>query len=423
MKEEVLDLWLSKKCGEGGGRGDDESGDAIRLVDGTVGMGGHTLAALAAVRAAGNGLCVLGIDRDAFALSKARKHVQAHVDDLEAGEGSEASGGAKEEGVRAVVEGLTAAAARSRENGVETSSEREEQDVAKAHCDVAFHHGSFADISPGLLAQHSLPSKVHGILIDCGPNSHQLDIAQRGFSFKRNGPLDMRFDATTPDHEPKVSTKVKDILNERSAEELAALFRANSDEPRAEEIASSIVEWRTALTEQRNSIQRRAKGAGMRTALELRFAVEDALEKVFPSKRIHNARTKFRKMLMTRSSKKLAKAFAVVKRYAEVKSRHARHVARVFRALRIEVNDELEHLRAVFERGAGARCLEAGGRLVVITYLPGEDEIVREGMAGMAATGEFRLVTPEGDGLRPAPEERMANGLAKTARLRAVERI
>ena len=113
----------------------------------------------------------------------------------------------------------------------------------------------------------------------------------------------------------------------------------------------------------------------------------------------------------------------LLKAYAERKTRHADHVTRTFQALRMEVNDELRHIRRVFEGGVASRCLEVGGRLVAIAFHPGEDRIVREGMEGMVSTGEFRMVTPEADGLRPTAEEVKVNGRSRSARLRAVERI
>jgi 16S rRNA (cytosine1402-N4)-methyltransferase len=67
--------------------------------------------------------------------------------------------------------------------------------------------------------------------------------------------------------------------------------------------------------------------------------------------------------------------------------------------------------------------LEIGGRLVMIAFHPGEDMLVKEGMDGLVASGEFKLLTPEMDGLRPTMDEVKVNGRARTARLRAVERV
>ena len=391
MKEEVLGLWLPATLA------DADADDPICLVDGTVGFGGHTLAAASAARAAGRRVRVLGIDRDAS--------------------------------VRTSFE--TAAAAASQ---------------AGAGRRLVFHHGSFADVSPALLARHAFPPRVHGILLDCGVNSHQLDVARRGFSYRRDGPLDMRFDAPTAardDREPQRSTATttaQDIVNGRSAAALAALFRTHADEPRAEEIAAAIVECRSALRDRHGQ----KKGApGMRTALELRCAVEEALERARaaegrpPSRKEIAGRDAFRNLCLRRRppGQKRPRPKDVPrarKLYENARTPHADALARVFQALRIATNDELGHLRSVFRRGEGgaARCLAPGGRLVVLAFQPGEDAIVREGMAALVATGDFRHATPSPEGeedgdraRRPTREEVKANGRARTARLRAVERV
>jgi len=96
---------------------------------------------------------------------------------------------------------------------------------------------------------------------------------------------------------------------------------------------------------------------------------------------------------------------------------------RCFQAIRIEVNNELEHIQLFFQKDVPSQCLEIGGRLVMISFQPGEDLIVKEGMNGLVATGEFKLLTPVEEGLRPTLEEVKMNGRSRTARLRAVERI
>ena len=97
---------------------------------------------------------------------------------------------------------------------------------------------------------------------------------------------------------------------------------------------------------------------------------------------------------------------------------------RCFQALRIEVNNELEHIQLFFERDVPTQILDViGSRLVMIAFQPGEDRIVKEGMNDLVGTGRFKWITPEEDGLRPTLEEVKMNGRSRTARLRAVERI
>lgn len=409
MQEEVLDLWLPKKHvirhPPAGGDGDSinsDSDDDIRLIDGTVGLGGHTITAMNAAHAAGNSVRVLGIDLDASALAQARKRTRERVLSL----------------AKAIVD-----------DG-EKRVRRAAAPLEKPWCNIAFHHGSFAQISPDLLVRHSLPSQVHGILLDCGINSSQIDNSKRGFTFKKDGPLDMRFDTTTIDNKQQLSTTAQDIVNTWSASAMAAIFKTFADEPYAEEIAAAIVEWRSVMTEQQQaqkphrSYRNPHSLVEIQTTLELRFVIEEAVEKQKEQrdgrKNLHDIwRPDHNKPYQRLNYKKKEKS---LKKYEETKSWHANHVMRVFQALRIEVNNELGHIRSIFEREIG-QCLEVGGRLVMIAFQPGEDGIIREGMAGMVASGEFRLVTPEEDGLRPTPEEVKANGRARTARLRAVERI
>jgi len=411
MKDEVLKLWLPNNNALDNNDNDNKS-KPIHLIDGTIGVAGHTLAAIQSSTQQQNDIKVLGIDRDPEALSKARKRMEKELDNKSNEEDDE----------YAEIEDVEEAAVPS---NAESSR-------------VTLHLGSFADISPGLLSLYSFPLKVHGILMDCGMNSFQIDNKQRGFSFRQHGPLDMRFDITTQSHkihpgqshrkiQPKATT-ARDIVNTWSAADLSALFQKFADEPYADEIAQSIVEWRS-------NEQKREKKAptGIRTTLELRYVVEDCIASIhadmgiepkeyFPPKKFYAMWRAPTKRLPKRTKDKL------IKRYAERKPRHANHVMRVFQALRMEVNDELLHIRSFFEMGIAERCLEVGGRLVMIAFHPGEDEIIRRGMEGMVKEkgegGEhFKWVTPEVEGLRPTFEEVKMNGRSRSARLRAVERI
>jgi len=416
MKNEVLKLWFPNTtpnvASDDNGSEDNNWRRPIHLIDGTIGLAGHTLAAIQSVQSTTqqqNNIKVLGIDRDPEALSKARKRMEKELDN------------------------------KSDDEDADNEDEGEEDAPSNAESSrVTLHLGSFADISPGLLSLYSFPLRVHGILMDCGMNSTQIENKQRGFSFRQHGPLDMRFDITTQSHKIHVgqshqkikskATKARDIVNTWSAAELSAMFQKFADEPYADEIASSIVEWRS-------NEQKREKKAptGIRTTLELRYVIEECIASIqadvgiepkehFPPKKFYAMWRAPTKRLSKRTKEKL------IKKYAERKPRHTNHVMRIFQALRMEVNDELLHIRSFFEMGIAERCLEVGGRLVMIAFHPGEDEIIRKGMEGMVKKekeeGEnFKWVTPEVEGLRPTLEEVKMNGRSRSARLRAVERI
>jgi len=209
MLKEVLHLWLPNNTN------DDTTNRPIHLIDGTVGMGGHTLAALQSK----NNIHVLGIDRDASMIYNAKKHIQS------------------------------------------TSTD----DVSSR---VDFHHGSFTDIPQQQLS--SLSKVVDGILIDLGMNSIQISNPNRGFTFKNfDSPLDMRFDTSSTN----TNIKASDVVNEYTQSELSNIFTRYADEPYADEIAEDIVEWRTSLSQGRRAKQ------GINSTLELRYIIEVAVDK------------------------------------------------------------------------------------------------------------------------------------------------
>ena len=176
-------------------------------------------------------------------------------------------------------------------------------------------HGNFSE-APELLAAAGI-STVDGILLDLGVSSYQLDEGSRGFSFRIEAPLDMRMD--TSDGETAA-----DVVNAASEAELARIFREYGEERWARRIARRIVAVRrqTPLT----------------TTRQLAELVRDAVPGGNVPGRIHPA-------------------------------------TRVFQALRIHVNRELDHLASGLERGL--ELLKPGGRLVVISFHSLEDRIVK----------------------------------------------
>jgi 16S rRNA (cytosine1402-N4)-methyltransferase len=218
---------------------------------------------------------------------------------------------------------------------------------------------------------------VDGCLFDLGLSSDQLADEGRGFSFRTAGRLDMRFDTSR-------GLPAAELLASLDADELTALFRRYGEEPFAGRIARAIVEAR--------------RTAPVETAAELASLVERVAPGRAPGRRrVHPA-------------------------------------TRVFQALRVAVNEELEALQEGL--AAALDLLRPGGRLVVLSYHSLEDRIVkrffqaeRRGCvcppeAPICVCGHqprLRLVTPKG--LVPNEAEVQANPRARSARLRAAERL
>jgi 16S rRNA (cytosine1402-N4)-methyltransferase len=213
---------------------------------------------------------------------------------------------------------------------------------------------------------------IGGALLDLGVSSRQLENAQRGFSFMRNGPLDMRMD-------PRAQLSAATIVNEYSEEELTQLFRELGEEPAARRIASLIVKMR--------------KTAPFRETLSLARAIEKLV------------------------------------------GRHGRQhpATQVFQALRMKVNDELgaleEGLRALTAR------LERGGRIGVIAFHSLEDRIVKNFFRDHSREWldkpewpapqrnpnyDLKLITPKP--VEPTEEERRVNPRSRSAKLRVAEK-
>jgi len=214
---------------------------------------------------------------------------------------------------------------------------------------------------------------LDGALLDLGVSSHQLDSAGRGFSFRHDGPLDMRMDQ-------RGSMSAEVLLNTADQAELALMFREYGEEPRANQIAARIA-----------SVRRERP---LRTTLDLAACVESVVPRTGP-----------------------------------------RHPAtRVFQAVRIAVNDELGSLARGLE--VLSANLRPGGRLAVISFHSLEDRLVkrffRERSTEWIDRPEwpaprrnpehiFRLITP-----RPleAPEAETANNpRSRSAKLRVAEHI
>jgi 16S rRNA (cytosine1402-N4)-methyltransferase len=227
----------------------------------------------------------------------------------------------------------------------------------------ALHHANFAGLSNVLAVEGA--TQVDGLLADLGMSSMQVDDRDRGFSFMRDGPLDMRMDRTR-------SRTAADLLATLSFDELAACFHDLGDEPRAERIAAGIVE------------QRKTKPIG-RTK-ELR----ELIERVAPVQVLRGlGAPPERKQLLGPTT-------------------------RVFQSLRILVNRELANLTHLLR--VLPTILKPGATAAIISFHSGEDRLVKAAFRDGLRAGMYEAVTP--DALRPTFDERRANPRARSAKLR-----
>jgi len=276
-------------------------GDVI--LDGTIGLGGHAAALIPHILSTGR---YVGLDLDASMLASARERLAAFP-----------------EGV------------------------------------VDLHRANYAEF-PDILLRLGLPG-VDQMLLDLGVNSAQLDDPARGFSFDREGPLDMRFDR-------QQESRALDLVNALPERELADLFYRYAQEGQSRKIAKRICQVRH---------ERR-----LTTTRALARAVESAVEppgggggKVHPA-------------------------------------------TRVFQALRIAVNHELDNLETFVQHVETH--LRPGGRVAVISFHSLEDKIVKRFIREGKARGTLTDLTP-----RPVTanqEERRRNPRSRSAKLRAAER-
>lgn len=218
-----------------------------------------------------------------------------------------------------------------------------------------------------VLLPTAVRGRVNGILLDLGVSSHQIDEPARGFSFQADGPLDMRMGRI-------VTNTAEHVLNAYGPEQLSDIFFRYGEERHSRAIAKAVEESRP-----------------LRTTGDLRKAVEKAV----------------RGPHLTKS------------------------LARIFQAVRIEVNRELEMLEQALQRSLGL--LAEGGRLVVIAYHSLEDRLVKHFMRSGNVDGQIekdffgnvisplRLVTKSA--VTASAEEQAANPRSRSARLRAAERV
>lgn len=247
--------------------------------------------------------------------------------------------------------------------------------LAACRCDVRLFHGNYAEL-PEFLNRLAI-ARVDGILLDLGLSQYQLEASGRGFSFQKDEPLDMRMDARS-------SVRAQDLVADLDEEELTRIFREYGEERHAKRLARSIVGARrqaqVVTTRQLAELVRRSLPAGAARR-----------QKIHPA-------------------------------------------TRVFMALRIAVNHELEQLARFLTFGADL--LAPGGRLVILSFHSLEDRLVKQRFRALAQAcscppqqprctcrnrPEARLLSRKA--LRPSPAEIAANPMARSTRLRGIEKL
>lgn len=241
----------------------------------------------------------------------------------------------------------------------------------EGNCQFSVIQSNFEDI-PFQLDHYGI-SHVHGILLDLGVSSYQLDTVSRGFSFMTDGPLDMRMDQS-------LKTTARDLVNDMTQNELAEVFFVFGEERFARPIARAIVQARS-----RQPIETTAQ---------------------------------------------LAEIIRSVVHYGPIN----KSCARVFQALRIALNRELDVLQATLTPLVSR--LTGGGRLAVLSYHSLEDRIVKQTFQALAkgcvcpsdwpqcVCGKKPAVSFFAKRIISAPEAEVAkNPRARSAKLRLVERL
>jgi 16S rRNA (cytosine1402-N4)-methyltransferase len=222
---------------------------------------------------------------------------------------------------------------------------------------VTFHHLNFAEFhldQQGLKDATGLPLLFDGILADLGVSSPQLDQPQRGFSFRQEGPLDMRMN-------PQADETAADWINQAEESTLVDLFSRLGEERYARRIARRIVQHRPFAT-----------------TIQLADTITQAVPPAARHGRIHPA-------------------------------------TRVFQALRLAVNHELEALESLLDRAPD--WLSVGGRLAVISFHSLEDRQVKW---RFRRDPRLQVITPKP--IQPQPEELARNPRARSAKLRIATR-
>lgn len=203
--------------------------------------------------------------------------------------------------------------------------------------------------------------KFHFILADLGVSSMQIDNPDRGFSYKVEGPLDLRMN-------PEKGVSAAERLKEVDKEELIGMLVENSDEPYAQEIASAIQSYQKS-------------GREIVTTTDLKNVIEKALE-FLPA--------------------------------ADRKEAVKKSCQRTFQALRIDVNSEFEVLYEFLDKLPDV--LAPGGRVAILTFHSGEDRLVKKSFKQFYKEGVYSEIAR--DVIRPSKEECIRNSRARSTKMR-----
>lgn len=203
--------------------------------------------------------------------------------------------------------------------------------------------------------------KFDFILADLGVSSMQIDNPERGFSYKVEGPLDLRLN-------PRKGISAAERLAQLDEEELTGMLIENSDEPYAVQIAKTVTKWKRA-------------GKKILLTTDLKQVIEEAL---------------------------------VALPNAEKKDAIKKSCARTFQALRIDVNQEMEVLYQFMDKLP--EVLNEGGRVAILTFHSGEDRLVKKAFKEFKKAGIYSEIAE--DVIRPSAEECARNPRAKSTKMR-----
>ena len=217
---------------------------------------------------------------------------------------------------------------------------------------------NFADIDKVV---QDTGNKFDFVLADLGVSSMQIDNPERGFSYKVEGPLDLRLN-------PEKGVSGAERLLELNRKEIEMMLRENSDEPYAEQIAANIMKWRYMCKP-------------IETTTQLRDCIAEAL--------------------------------AFLPKY-EQKETIKKSCQRCFQAIRIDINSEFEVLYAFLEKLPNV--LKPHGRVAILTFHSGEDRLVKKAFQALNRTGVYSEVAR--DVIRPSAEECVRNSRAKSTKMR-----
>jgi 16S rRNA (cytosine1402-N4)-methyltransferase len=239
---------------------------------------------------------------------------------------------------------------------------------------IHLFHGNYRQL-PEYLKRLGIP-RVNGVLVDLGISFHQIEHSGRGFSFNKSEPLDMRMDT-------RGKVRAADLVNDLDEKQLSEIFKKFGEERHAEKIAKKIV-W-------------------------------------------------LRRKKRIQTSEELSRIICSTVNQAGIKQQRIHPATRVFMALRIAVNQELENLERLMD--LIPHILEPQGRLCIISFHSLEDRIIKTRMKELenpctcppdfprcicGRIGVFKVLTKKP--IRPTAEELRLNPMARSAKLRVAER-